>query len=62
MVLLGAHSVPTPESHLGAQVSPPQRAVWSEMDVGSLAEATFLPAQWRQEAGSVRPLGVTHVK
>ena len=30
--------------------------------MGDLAEATFLPARWRQEAGSVRPLGVTHIK
>ena len=34
----------------------------SEVRVGGLAEATFLPAHWSQEAGSVHPLGVTHVK
>ena len=49
-------------------VSPPQRArrgggvMWSEVGVGGLAEATFLPAHWSQEAGSVHPLGVTHIK
>lgn len=36
--------------------------MWSEVGVGGLAEATFLPAHWSQEAGSVHPLGVTHIK